>query len=76
MTETLASVQAAGPQAPSTDPLSKTTEVDPAELGRKRFTIAVLIGVIVIAVPYVWIACDQWTGKLDPFRSVSPSNIY
>jgi hypothetical protein len=76
MTETLASVQAAGPQAPSTDPLSKTTEVDPAELGRKRFTIAVLIGVIVIAVPYVWIACDQWTGKLDPFRSVSPSNFY
>jgi hypothetical protein len=43
---------------------------------RKRFTWAVVIGIAVVTVPYLWALWDLWTGGLDPLRSVAPSNFY
>ena len=43
---------------------------------RKRFTWAVLIGIAVITVPYLWTLWDLWSGGIDPLRSVAPSNFY
>ena len=42
----------------------------------KRFTWAVLIGIGVVTVPYLWTLWDLWSGGLDPLRSVAPSNFY
>src|ERR1700729_222271 len=43
---------------------------------RRRFTWAVLIGIAVITVPYLWTLWDLWSGGIDPLRSVAPDNFY
>jgi len=43
---------------------------------RKRFTWAVLIGIAVVTVPYLWTLWDLWSGGVDPLRSVAPDNFY
>jgi hypothetical protein len=43
---------------------------------RKRFTWAVLIGIAVVTVPYLWTLWDLWSGGFDPLRSVAPDNFY
>ncbi len=43
---------------------------------RKRFTWAVLIGIAVVTPPYLWTLWDLWSGRVDPLRSVAPSNFY
>ena len=43
---------------------------------RRRFTWAVLIGIGVITVPYLWTLWDLWSGSVDPLRSVAPDNFY
>ena len=43
---------------------------------RRRFTWAVLIGIAVITVPYLWTLWDLWSGGFDPLRSVAPDNFY
>jgi len=42
----------------------------------KRFTWAVVIGIAVVTVPYLWTLWDLWYGGIDPLRSVAPSNFY
>ena len=51
---------------------------EPPDLGadRRRFTWAVLIGIAVITVPYLWTLWDLWSGGIDPLRSVAPDNFY
>jgi hypothetical protein len=36
----------------------------------------VAVGLAVVGLPYVWILWDLWSGTADPFRALSPSNIY
>ena len=47
-----------------------------AARSRHRFTVAVIVGLAVVSVPYLWILWDLWTGSADPFRLVSPANFY
>ena len=43
---------------------------EPPDLGadRRRFTWAVLIGIAVITVPYLWTLWDLWSGGIDPLE--------
>ena len=36
---------------------------------KRRFLIAVLIGIAAVAIPYLWILCDLWTGSPSLFRT-------
>ncbi len=60
-------------------PLPTVEDVqEPPDRGsdRKRFAWAVLIGIAVITVPYLWTLWDLWSGSIDPLRSVAPDNFY
>jgi hypothetical protein len=56
-------------EQPPSDPLRH-------ESGRRRFAVAVSIGVAVVAVPYIWISFSLWNGHFNLLRSVSPANFY
>ena len=44
---------------------------------RRRFTISVVVGLAIAAVPFLWILWDLWTGDVDPLRRVSfQSNFF
>ena len=45
-------------------------------IGRRRFTIAVLIGIGVMAIPLLWVLWDLWSGSVYPLRGVSPDSFY
>jgi hypothetical protein len=45
-------------------------------LSRIRFAVAIVVGLVVVGIPYVWVLMDLWTGTVDPFRHVSPSDFY
>lgn len=49
---------------------------DGYRLGRRRFVIAVLIGIGVIAIPYLWTLWDLWSGSADPLRAVEDNYFY
>jgi hypothetical protein len=51
-------------------------EDDAYAIGRRRFTIAVLIGIGVMAIPYLWTLWDLWSGSVDPLRSAEESYFY
>jgi hypothetical protein len=55
-----------------------TAGVDDAvyRIGRRRFTIAVLIGIGVMAIPFLWTLWDLWSGSVNPLRGVGPDRIY
>jgi hypothetical protein len=42
---------------------------------RRRFTIAVLIGIGIMAIPYLWVLWDLWSKMVDPFRT-APSDFF
>ena len=44
--------------------------------GRRYFTIAVLIGIGVMAIPFLWVLWDLWSTSADPFRGVSTDFFY
>ena len=48
----------------------------PAEISRRRFTIAVVVGTAVVAVPMLWILWDLWNGTVNTLRSVPYDNFY
>lgn len=48
----------------------------PAELSRRRFTIAVLVGTGVVVLPFLWLLWDLWSGTVDPLRAVPYDNFY
>ena len=47
--------------------------VDSANIPVRRFTKAILVGLCVALVPYLWIL---WGGHLDPLRAYYPGNIF
>jgi hypothetical protein len=48
----------------------------PVDRGRRRFTVAVLVALVIVGVPFLWVLWDLWTGTFDPLRQFSPSNFY
>jgi hypothetical protein len=43
---------------------------------RRRFTIAVVTGMAVVAVPYLWVLWDLWNGSIDPLRRAPLANNF
>ena len=75
----------AGTIARSSDPLDVDDEPadregprrpSASELSRRRFTIAVVIGMAVVLVPLLWVQWDLWSGSLHPLRAVPYDNFY
>jgi hypothetical protein len=46
------------------------------DLSRRRFTIAVLIGIVVVLPVLFWLLWDLWSGSVNPLRSVPYDNFY
>ena len=40
---------------------------------RRRFTVAALVGLVVAAIPFVWVL---WDGRLDPLRTAVPERYF
>jgi hypothetical protein len=49
---------------------------DEGDRSRSWFTWAVVIGLVVVGIPYAWVLMDLWTGSIDPLRHISPSDFY
>ena len=47
-----------------------------ADLSRRRFTIATIVGTSVILPIYLWALWDLWSGSLNPLRAVPYDNFY
>ena len=47
-----------------------------SDRSRYRFTVAIVAGLVAVAVPYFWVLTDLWTGSVDLLRQVAPSNFY
>lgn len=47
-----------------------------ADADRRRFTIAVVVGIALVAIPYLWVLWDLWSGTVNPLRGVEPDNFY
>ncbi len=43
---------------------------------RRRFTIVVVLGMVVVAVPYLWVLWDLWNGSIDPLRRAPLANNF
>ena len=46
-----------------------------AAASKRRFTVAIVIGLAVVTVPYTWVLFDLWNGSFDLFRTAQ-SNGY
>ncbi|MHB8429442.1 MAG: hypothetical protein ACYDDZ_02790 [Acidimicrobiales bacterium] len=46
------------------------------QIGRRRFVIAVLVGVVVVLPPMLWLLWDLWNGSVNPLRAVPYDNFY
>jgi hypothetical protein len=44
--------------------------------GRRYFTIAVLIGIGAMAIPFLWVLTDLWSNSADPFRASPNAYFY
>ena len=56
--------------------LTTTGRVDDSyRTSRRYFTIAVLVGMGVVAIPYLWVLWDLWSHSADPFRT-APSDYF
>ena len=49
---------------------------DVDRIGRRRFTVAVLVGIGLMAIPFLWALWDLWSGSVDPFRGVGNDSFY
>jgi hypothetical protein len=47
-----------------------------AEISRRRFTIAVVVGAAVVALPMLWLLWDLWNGTINTLRGVPYDNFY
>ena len=52
------------------------TDGDLDRIGRRRFTIAVLIGIGVMAIPFLWALWDLWSGSADALRGVGNDSFF
>ena len=48
----------------------------PRDLSLRRFVVAIAVGMGTVAVPYLFVLWDLWTGAIDPLRSVGPADFY
>ncbi len=55
------------------DHIEEPTARDPS---RRRFTIAVVVGIALVTVPYLFVLWDLWTGSVNLLRTISPNNFY
>lgn len=53
-----------------------TPEGSPSDGSVRRFVWAITVGMVVVAVPYLFVLWNLWTGSFNPFRAVGPSNFY
>ena len=51
-------------------------DTPPRDLSLRRFVVAIAIGMSAVALPYLFVLWDLWTGAIDPGRSVGPANFY
>jgi len=51
-------------------------DAPPRDLSLRRFVVAIAVGMGAVAVPYLFVLWDLWTGAIDPGRSVGPANFY
>ncbi len=68
------------PADPEVEPLAagadRPAHRSPEEAGRRRFTIAVVVGTAVVALPMLWLLWDMWNGTVNPLRGVPYDNFY
>ena len=50
--------------------------LSPADLSRRRFTFATVVGALIILPPCLWMLWDLWSGSLNPLRAVGYHNFY
>ena len=73
---TIAAPPVASDHAGTPSRVGQTPPRTPAELSRQRFTIAVVIGIAVMAVPFLYLLWDLWSGAPNPLRGVPYDNFY
>ena len=70
------------PGRPTSDPEEVLVEAEPqisrheADLGRRRFTIAVVVGTAIVMIPMLWLMWNMWIGTWNPLRGVPYDNFY
>ena len=70
------------PGRSTSDPEQVLVEAEPqisrseADLGRRRFTIAMVAGTAIVMIPMLWLLWDMWAGTLNPLRGVPYDNFY
>ncbi len=52
-------------------------EADP-HAGVRRFAATNIVVILCASIPFLWVAWDEWTGRIDPLRSIAgtPNTIY
>jgi len=60
-------------EAPAPTPVE---EILTTEQGPRRLIIAVCVAMGLVAIPYLFVLWDLWTGSINPVRSVGPSDFY
>jgi hypothetical protein len=50
--------------------------VQPLDSGRRRFVIAVAVGMAVVSIPYLYVSWGLWMGGLHPLRGIAPDDFY
>jgi hypothetical protein len=75
-------VTAEPPSLEDVGPVTSTRRSGPNE-DRRKFTVAVSVGFLLVTIPYVWVLWDLWTGVVsptrgvvDPFGRVIDGNLY
>jgi hypothetical protein len=50
--------------------------VETVDSGRRRFIIAVVVGMAVVSIPYLYLSWGIWLGKLHLLRGIAPDDFY
>ena len=50
--------------------------VEPLDSGRRRFAIAVAVGMAVVSIPYLYVSWDMWSRSPNPIRGIAPDSFY
>jgi hypothetical protein len=76
VSDTATLIPEAGPAATPEPEATPDGDDDVYRIGRRRFTIAVLIGIGVMAIPYLWTLWDLWSGSASVLREVGSGYYY
>jgi hypothetical protein len=68
-------VESTGGPGPSAE-VAPDAPMSTIDHSRRRFTIAVVVGMAIVGVPLLWMFWDLWTGSVNVFRELDPSNFY